>query len=311
MSEEAKSELPDPKDEDPEEDDDNYLILKKLYENDIGDVTVKTLDKFEKKMIAFILTDKSPVFKTMLSIDMLEKKEKVITIEDFDDFIVDQFFKHLYYNGDLEPAELTIPQRFQMYSIYEKYGIDYMVLYMKNELKIHCDEGNMMEYLAECNKYPMLTTEIFNVCVDLLTKKYLRIFKHNSLFVAGCYDSVFPGVGGKPSNHNFRFCCQHHNTELQVPYYSTKVDRDVKTDQEKLPPCTRADVDGDIVRTTRYNTAFCCQHRDLLPEKDKYKALIDKDLEAQKKYLREQYDIYLTLPKNITDRIQEKLFLIS
>jgi len=282
----------------------NTILLQTLYESDQGDINVKTSGDFDKKLSITILAIASPVFKSMFEHEMKEKQTKIILIEEYDDEVVDNFFRYVYYKKIPEFDKLSVEQRFQSLGIFDKYQIADIVPVCQKLILEKTYSDQYLESLLECKKYPELTKDIFEYFIDALYRLYNAILHKGVSAHVNCYDAIHPEGFGKPKHHNFQMCCIHQDSSWLL-----RASKSSRADTTGKYTCTAWKMEGKTLEETKKLDAefnYCCYHRQFM---DVTKKIDLPAIGEYQNFLHKAYKDFMSLPDDIRERVHGRMFL--
>ncbi|AYV80449.1 MAG: hypothetical protein Harvfovirus1_74 [Harvfovirus sp.] len=269
--------------------DDHQLRLKSLYEENNGDVVIRSKSR-EFKVHSTVLNMASALFKAIGG-DYIK----------YEDETVDLFLRYVYYQaplfeGDGMWVEITIDEIEKKRPLLELFELHKLTqgkdIIIKQLDKLIESTTNIYKLCLIAN-YFSFKGEIFWVHYRKSLIKLLFAINERTFWMissgmlavkekgapVNCYDNLLPGKYGRPGNYLNYLCCQHgkinpHNLRDPVANLRCR-----ETDKVCCVSFSASSQDVPVGAETRY----CCQHRSNIPEqvllfeKEKTKGCIDGD----------------------------------
>jgi speckle-type POZ protein len=140
--------------------------IQEMFEDEtFADFSLACSDDEVLKCHRFILAARSPVFRTMLSIDMKEAKERLVEVPDFGSVVMKELLRFIYRDEVGDISEIASSLVFAA----EKYELEKLKKICIKSMIRNMSEENVIESLLITEKIAGCE-ELYEECVDVILR---------------------------------------------------------------------------------------------------------------------------------------------
>lgn len=143
-------------------------VYEELLKSNKGDILIKLKDGKQLKVISYLITNRSSVFKTMLEPSMQESATRVVDLSSqYSLEAFHEFMAYIYYNKTC--AGLYLPLLFEILSIADYYEVDGLRTYINNRIiALITNVPICLTIASEALKNGAVTEKIYARCLSFL-----------------------------------------------------------------------------------------------------------------------------------------------
>lgn len=264
--------------------DNYYLKSKEFYEQNKGDIIIRS-KSHEFQVHSQIISISSPLFASILSYTMEEKKSGVIDYSTYPDEILDKFLRYIYYRAAiLEEKEMSLEDLGKillLVELFDMHMLDEAKEILMNKIHSTIEKSDLSNLC--------ILTNFFSVAPSSISKYYTKFYKkslHKLLFIikdraefitllkknyingkagaVNCYDNLPRGEYGRPHDYEHYLCCAHVN--IHQHHQNLKKENVTLTCNKSSKICCISYNLSNKEIPLDAEKRYCCSHRSNIPE---------------------------------------------